>query len=74
MWPVKRSAWNRNEPSLVATSLNNLALLLQSQGKYAEAEPLFRRALEIFEKSLGTDHPNTQTIRKNYALLLAEMK
>ena len=74
MWPAKRSAWNQNEPPQVATSLNNLAQLLEAQGKYAEAEPLFRRAVEIFEKSLGADHPNTQTVRKNYELLLAEMK
>jgi len=29
--------------------------LLQSQGKYAEAEPLYRRAIEIDEKTLGKD-------------------
>jgi hypothetical protein len=33
-----------------------------------------RRAVEILEKSLGSDHPTTQTVRKNYARLLAEMK
>ena len=27
-------------------SMNNLALLLRDKGDYAEAEPLFRRALE----------------------------
>ena len=34
-----------------ATSLNNLALLLEQQGRYVEAEPLFRRALAISEKA-----------------------
>jgi hypothetical protein len=34
----------------VATSLNNLALLLQAQGNLAAARPLFKRALVIREK------------------------
>ena len=37
----------------VATSLNNLALLYQAQGRYAEAEPLYRRALAIYEEGRG---------------------
>jgi len=53
--------------------LNNLTELLESQGKSSEAEPLSRRALEILEKSLGSDHPHTQTVRENYELLLAKM-
>ena len=27
-------------------------------GRYAEAEPLYRRSLEIREKQLGPDHPD----------------
>ncbi len=42
----------------VAISLNNLALLYETQGKYAEAEPLYKRALAIREKALGPDHPD----------------
>jgi tetratricopeptide (TPR) repeat protein len=34
----------------VATSLNNLALLYYSQGKYEEAEPLYRSALEMYNR------------------------
>ena len=30
-----------------------------------------RRALAIFEKSLGADHPNTVTVRENLAALEA---
>jgi len=41
----------------VAIRLNNLALLLQATNRLAEAEPLIRRALMIWEKSLGPDHP-----------------
>ena len=42
----------------VATSLNNLAELYRNQGKYAEAEPLYKRSLAIREKALGPDHPD----------------
>ena len=41
-----------------APELNNLAALYQRQERYAEAEPLFKRALAIREKSLGRDHPD----------------
>ena len=54
------------------TSLNNLAGLLQDQGDYAGAEPLFRRALAIAEKAQGPDHPETGTSLNNLALLLQD--
>ena len=57
----------------VAQSLNNLAALYYVQGKYAEAEPLFQRALKIREKALGPDHPNVATGLENYAALLRKM-
>ncbi|OLT67027.1 MULTISPECIES: tetratricopeptide repeat protein [Moorena] len=49
----------------VATSLNNLALLYDSMGRYDQAEALFVQALEIAEQKLGSNHPNTVSIRKN---------
>lgn len=36
----------------VAATLNNLAVLYGKRGKYKEAEPLCKRALEIREKVL----------------------
>ena len=54
----------------MAVSLNNLAALYQAQGKYAEAEPLFRQSLAIVEKALGPEHPNVATALDNYAKLL----
>jgi tetratricopeptide (TPR) repeat protein len=42
----------------IAASLNNLASLYSSQGRYADAEPLLQRALAIREKTLGRDHPD----------------
>ena len=53
----------------VATSLNNLALLYYTQGDYAKAEPLYKRALSIREKALGPDHPSVATGLNNLALL-----
>ncbi len=54
----------------VAASLNNMASLYNAQGKYAEAEPLYKRALPIDEKALGPDHPHVATALENYAALL----
>ncbi len=54
----------------LATSLNNLGFLYQAQGRYAEAEPLYQRALAIKEKALGPEHPSVATSLENYAALL----
>jgi tetratricopeptide (TPR) repeat protein len=53
-------------------TLNNLAELYRVQGRHAEAEPLYRRALAIREKTLGPDHPDVATVLVNYAALLRE--
>ena len=50
-----------------ATSLNNLAFVYESQGRYGEAEPLLQQALEIRRRVLGNDHPNTATSLNNLA-------
>ena len=41
--------------------------------KYTEAEPLYQRALAIWEKALGPEHPNVATSLENYAALLRNM-
>ena len=40
-----------------AATLQTQAHLLYRQGKYTDAEPLFRRALETFRAVLGEQHP-----------------
>ncbi len=40
------------------------------QGRYAEAEPLYKRSLAIREKALGPQHPHIATILQDYAPLL----
>ncbi len=56
----------------VAASLNNLAELYRAQGKYAEAEPHYQRALVIREKALGPEHRDVAQGLENYAALLRE--
>lgn len=56
-----------------ATSLNNLAGLYESTGRYKEAELLYVRAVAIEEDKLGIDHPNTQIFRKNLQILRQQL-
>ena len=51
-------------------SMINLALLLRAKGRYEEAEPPLRQALEICRAQLGEQHPNTLTAVGNLAELL----
>lgn len=53
----------------LATSLNNLATLFQSQRDYASAVPLCKLSLGIFEKTLGPDHPTLAISLHNLAWL-----
>ena len=50
--------------------LNQTAMFYRSRASYAVAEPLYRRALEIFEAVYGPDHPTVATGLNNLALLL----
>ena len=68
-WRSARQALGENHPD-VADSLNNLAGVYNAQGKYAEAEGLYQRALAIHEAKLGENHPNVASILNNLAILL----
>jgi hypothetical protein len=50
--------------------LSNLARVYQLQGRYNEAEPLYRRTLAINEKILGPNHPRLALSLNSYADLL----
>ncbi|MEK7831763.1 MAG: CHAT domain-containing protein, partial [Acidobacteriota bacterium] len=50
--------------------LNQTGAYLYERAQYAEAEPLYRRALEIDERSFGSDHPRVGVQINNLALLL----
>jgi CHAT domain-containing protein/Tfp pilus assembly protein PilF len=53
----------------VGYSLNNLAEIYRVQGRYADAEPLYKRALAIREKTFGPDHPDVGQSLNNLTLL-----
>src|SRR6516165_7688783 len=55
-----------------AMALNNLAVTYLSLARYMEAEPLYRRAVEIGEKVLGKNHPDVATGYNNLARLLQD--
>ena len=55
---AERAGAGQGHPDTLA-SVNNLARLYEAQGRYGEAEPLFKRALEANERVLGQEHPDT---------------
>src|SRR5262249_51487929 len=73
--PLSRGALAMREMPLpaghpdISTSLNNLAVLYQEQGRLAEAEPLYKRALAMRETALPAGHPNIATSLNNLAFL-----
>ena len=52
--------------------LSNAAWYAAEQGRYDEAEPMNRRALNSREKVLGKEHPSTLTSVDNLALVLQD--
>ena len=55
-----------------ASDLNKCAIELDNAGRYSDAEPLYKRELEISEKALGPDHPEVATALSNLAFLYGE--
>jgi tetratricopeptide (TPR) repeat protein len=58
----------------VVQSLSNLADLYSVQGRYADAEPLYQKSLDIGERALGPEHPGVAGIQEKYAELLRKAK
>ena len=56
----------------VLRSMNNLALVLQKQAKWKEAEEMHREVLRMSHHLLGEDHPNTLSSGSYLALVLQE--
>ena len=50
-------------------SLDLQAQLYRAEGRYADAEPLFKRSLAIREQALGPEHPDVAMSLNNLALL-----
>lgn len=60
-------------PDRYSNALNDHALLLKSTGRYAEAEPLYKQAMQIDKAALGVDHPTYATRLNNLAVLYYHM-
>jgi hypothetical protein len=59
----------KDHPNTLA-SMTNLASSLSEQGKYVEAESMFRQTLQLRETVLGKDHLNTLASMMNLAASL----
>jgi tetratricopeptide (TPR) repeat protein len=55
-----------------AIALSNVADTYELLARYTEAEPLYRRAIEINERALGKDHPAVAANYNNLAMLLKD--
>ena len=64
---IDEPATGESDDPMVANALNEVALLYKAQGQYAQAEPLYKRALAIREKALGPDHPDVAQSLNNLA-------
>ena len=53
-----KTAFGLRDPRTL-TSMSNLAVTLESQGRYGEAEPLVRKTLQLSWEALGPRDPDT---------------
>jgi tetratricopeptide (TPR) repeat protein len=58
-----------NDSLTVASLAYKVAQYLRERGRYAEAEPLYQRALHIQEQVLGSDHPDVAASLNYLAVL-----
>jgi CHAT domain-containing protein/tetratricopeptide (TPR) repeat protein len=57
-------------PDATASALNNLGAMYVTQMRYAEAEPILKRAIEASDTAYGEDHPVTLAAVNNLANVL----
>ena len=65
---IYKRVFGQQHPS-VARTLNNLAILYQAQGRYTEAEPLYKQSLAMTKRVFGQQHPHVATSLNNLAEL-----
>ncbi|MCH8133033.1 MAG: tetratricopeptide repeat protein, partial [Myxococcales bacterium] len=65
---IQKRVLGEEHPSTLST-MNNLAILYEDQGRYDEAEPLYLKTLEIRKRVLGEEHPSTLSSMNNLAIL-----
>jgi tetratricopeptide (TPR) repeat protein len=68
---LRESERKGSDDLALADTLYNLAILRRQQGEFAEADGLYRRALEIRERKEGPNHPDVAATLNNLAGLEA---
>lgn len=63
--------WGSEHPKL-AIYTNNLARVFQDTGALQQAEDTFRRAIAMYEASVGPKHPDVAAMRANLAVTLLD--
>jgi tetratricopeptide (TPR) repeat protein len=58
----------------LGTLLNNLALALRKAGRAKAAEPYYLHALQLYEKQLGSDHPDVAAVLNNLGVFYTNGK
>lgn len=69
---VKEAEGSRPKDPRLATALDNLADFYKSHARYADAEQLYRRSLDIRKKAFGSQHLSVATSLNNLASLQQE--
>ncbi len=67
---ISKAAETTTLSSDLGSLMNWCGMYLRGRARYAEAEPMYRRALEINESQFGVDHPSVATSLNNLAELL----
>jgi hypothetical protein len=70
---MRRRRWLGDSYRLIIISMHNLATTLSLQGKLEEAEALLIKALLEMKRIQGSDHSDTQIIRKSLAAVLPRL-
>ena len=68
-WQSTKTCSGPDDPD-TATTIDNLAGLLQAQGDLAGAQPLAERALAIYDRVFGPEHPDAARTLDNLAALM----
>jgi hypothetical protein len=66
---LKETVLGKDHPDTL-TTMNNLAISLDRQGKYTEAEAMHRQTLQLRETLLGKGHPDTLRSMNDLAISL----
>jgi hypothetical protein len=68
--PAEKILHILDTPRARAIHDRTVAATLGDQGRSAEAEELYKRSLELSEKTVGTDHPDVAATLESYAAFL----